>query len=251
MKLQQTNNYTLFIRNEEQRVINAGHVKKITESIKRLGFLPSKPIQVFKNKDGKLVVVDGHHRLSAAIELGATVYYVVEGADAQESMTVENLLVRKWSLMEFVRLYAARGDKNYATLLRYHDKGFPVATAAALLSNHTSVGNIRNIHEGTFKVRETKAIDTIADFISEFSNTVPAVKKSTFISALAKCLFVSEFDIATFRHRLRENPELMKGSSTVDGTISEFESVYNYRLRSPIPLRHLVSIAMRNRNPVA
>ena len=49
MKLEKTTEYGKFITNQEQRPINTSHAKKIAENMADCGFIPSKPIQCYKD----------------------------------------------------------------------------------------------------------------------------------------------------------------------------------------------------------
>ena len=121
-KLQSTKNASLFVYNDEQRPIHQQHVNFLASSMSRHGFLPSKAIQCYRRKDGKLIVIDGHHRLEAAKTLGITFYYVVESATSQQAMPDVNRS-RQWGIADFIRQYAMRGLPDYKRLSDYIASG--------------------------------------------------------------------------------------------------------------------------------
>ncbi len=241
--------YSEFVHNHEQRPIDQGHVKRIMESMRTFGFLPSKPIQCYRKK-GKLVVVDGHHRLAAAMNLNIDVVVVVESEKSQSTMTAVNVLVKKWQGSDFVRLYASRGNQHYLKLLEYGDKGIPFGLAASMMINNSaSSGNAsKSIADGTFKVKTLEIIDQVADLIADFSAYSSCVASRPFISAISKCIMCDSFSLDTFRGRLRENIVMLKKTSNEEQMITLIEAIYNHRSRQPLPLKFLVETAAKERS---
>lgn len=249
MKLEKTTNYSMFVKNPEQRPIDERHAKRIGENMQHVGYLPSKPIQCYK-KGAKLVVVDGHHRLAAAKSLGIPIFYVIESDRSQQTMAAENLLVKKWSGIDFVRLYAARGIQSYKTLLYYVDRGIPHNMAASMMINNSaSSGNANTaIQNGTFKIKSTEQIEMVDSILQEFGNKCPAIRSKMFISAISKCILWNGFNYDLFVRRLRENAGMIEKTSNEEQMLTQIEAVYNYRSRQPVPLKFHVEEATKARN---
>lgn len=249
MKLQTTKNYGLFIANSSQRVIEHSKVKGIAESISKHGYRPSKPLQCYQSNSG-LIIVDGHHRLEAAKLAGSAVFYVIEKADAQETMIDVNRLVKKWTAMDYVRLYAFKGKKDYQTLLFYIDKGIPLSFAASMMINQSaSSGNaMKQIATGLFRVKTLDGVEKVVDLIVEFQESSPAIKSRPFITAISKCLLYEGFSFDLFVKRMRENIGMLEKTSNEEQMLLQIESIYNYRSRKPIPLRFAVVEATKSRS---
>lgn len=249
MKLETTNDYTRFVTNKEQRPINTSHARKIAENMADCGFIPSKPIQCYK-EGNKLVVVDGHHRLEAAKTAGVYLYYIVEPKQCQESMAAENSLVKPWAQIDFVRLYANRGGKDYMELLAYQEKGIPLNMAASMLiTNSAGSGNAgKSIKNGTFKIKSRNLINSVLSFLDEFSKSNPAIRTNNFIAAISSCILCGEIDIEILRSRIRENTSMIEKTSTYDAMLEQFERVYNFRSRNPIPLKFIVKESAKSRS---
>lgn len=249
MKIETTSDYGKFVSNHEQRPIDALHAKRIAQNMTLFGFLPSKPIQCYK-KGQKYVVVDGHHRLEAAKSVGVPVCFVVESDRCQTTMAAENLLVKKWAGIDFVRLYASRGNKNFQELLRYQEIGIPVNMAASMLINNgAGSGNAnRMIQDGTFKIKTTDTIEKVVDLINEFSARNPAVKSRPFIAAISKCIMWEGFSFDTFVRRMRENSMMIEKTSNEEQMLIQIDAAYNYRSRRPVSLKFEVEQAAKARN---
>jgi hypothetical protein len=249
MKLEKTNNYDLFVTNSEQRPISQQHAKKLASSIQQFGFLPSKPIQCYR-KGGRLVVVDGHHRLEAARATGAHLYFIVEGEESQRTMGPENILVKKWSGLDFARMYAARGSKDYQELIRYNDRGIPLNMAASMLINNGAASGNANaaIIEGTFKIKCRRQAEAVCSMIETFGGKNEAVHSRAFISAYSKCLMWDGFSNEAFTKRMRENLIMLEKTSNAEQMLTVIEGIYNKRSRSPVALKFHVEEAARKRN---
>lgn len=244
--------YSEFVHNHEQRPIIQRHVKAIMESMKLYGFLPSKPIQCYRRKDGKIVVVDGHHRLAAAMALNIDIEVVIENENSQNTMAAVNLLVKKWAFEDFVRLYASRGNKNYIKLLEYDELGIPMGMAASMLINNSaSSGNTgKAIADGTFKIKGTELIDKVVSLLADFGGLSSVLRSRPFIAAISKCIMCPQFNLNTFKGRLVENPTMIKKTSNEDQMLSVIESIYNHRSRNPQPIKFFVETSARERNVI-
>lgn len=247
-KLEETENYAIFIENEEQRPIAQSHVRKLTLSMQKNGFIPSKPLQVYR-EGRKLIVVDGHHRLYAAKSLGLKIPYVVEPKKSQETMADINAKVKGWKVGDFVQLYAARGDENYQELTRYNDAGIPFNLGAGILMGNTgsstSVSN--SIKSGHFQITTRDSMTVLLGLIHNFSEQYPAVGKRSFISAIASCLATPEFDANRFHKGLQMSGTKIEDAANRLQMMEQIETVYNYNQRKKVPLAFIVNEFMKSK----
>jgi hypothetical protein len=236
-RLEESNKYSQFLTNIEQRPIIDSHVKSLAAEMKLRGFLPSKPVQVMRDGNNYRVV-DGHHRIAAAEMIGIKFWFVVEPAASQDTMAPVNTLVRKWAIGDFVRLYAVRGVKDYQELMRYSEMGIPVAMAASLLVGHSAAsGNATtSVLNGTFKVKDREKIDWISALILKASLRNPVVKHRAFIDAISQCLFHPHFDRERFLKRFEVDPLLISKASSTDQQLDQIEEAYNFRMQGKWPL---------------
>lgn len=246
-----TNDHGRFVHNSEQRNIDEKHVKRIMKSMVEYGFLPSKPLQCYWSKDGKLVVVDGHHRLSAAKALGIPVHFVIETPESQSAMAAVNQIVKKWALKDFARLYASRGNRDYIKLLEYEELGIPLTMAASMTyCNGAGSGSANHdIPTGKFTIKTTRVIDLVASVIQEFSQLNQAAGSRAFIAAISKCVLCDEFDLQHFRKRLRENIGMLEKTNNADQMLGLIETIYNFRTKDKKPIKFFVEAAAKARMP--
>jgi len=248
-KLEQSNNYKLFVHHENQQPMSQLHVRRLASSMQKSGFLPSKPIQVYRRRDGKLVIIDGHHRFTAAMSIGIFIYYVIEPEVNSDLIGEENVLVRKWSSSSFVSLYASRGNEHFKTLLFYSQK-IPLQLAASLLRGESahSGNSSRSIRDGSFKVKTLASAETILLFFEKVGTIAPNIRKENYIEALSMLLFVEQFDINTLAKRIEANPLGIVPCANRIQALESLEQVYNFRSRQVVPLAFLAREKMRERN---
>lgn len=250
-KLQSTKNASLFVYNDEQRPIHQQHVNFLASSMSRHGFLPSKAIQCYRRKDGKLIVIDGHHRLEAAKTLGITFYYVVESATSQQAMPDVNRS-RQWGIADFIRQYAMRGLPDYKRLSDYIASGLNPTAAASLLAGESagSANQSGRIKAGTFKVKTTENADKILSLMRD-NPSITTFKNTNFVKALSLCLWLTEFDFGTFKSRAELNYHMIPKCSNVKDFLTSIEEVYNFRSRDKVPVAHLAAKRSLERQSVS
>lgn len=244
-----TSNYAMFKPHGEQRDMHPNHIKKIARSMARNGFIQAKPLHCYR--DGSFLrIIDGHHRLSAAKELGIAVYYVIGDKSQAELIADENTTVRKWGIADFVNMYAQRGDAHYILLNRYVQAGIPLPQAAALLSGLIiQNGHMNNaVASGTFVVKTTNKINTIVWAINELEHVTLVARSRVFISALSTLLFVDAFDVFQMVQKIKADPSSLVRKMTRDMMLEHMENVYNFRSRVRVPIAFLAQEQARDRN---
>lgn len=115
IKVFETTDYDLFKKLKGNRDVYS--VNKITQSIKKVGYIPS-PICV----NEKMEIIDGQNRLEALKKLGMPVqYYVVKGIGVEEARQM-NIGRRNWSQLDYVKSYAAEGRAEYVAFLNLYEE---------------------------------------------------------------------------------------------------------------------------------
>lgn len=241
--------YSIFVAHEHQQPMSPKHIEAITASMRAHGWWPSKPITVYRRSDGKLVIIDGHHRFHAAQILGIAILYVIEPASHSDNIGQMGLLVRVWSSLSFAKMYAEKGNEHYAKLLAYTQRGLPMKQVASLLIGESAGSNNASglIKNGSFKIKTTKSVDAIMGTFETIGEQVPVIKSRVFVEALSLCLFVPEFDIYTFHIRALNNPRGFDKCVTRDQALKNIEEIYNFRAREKIELANMAQKAKEER----
>lgn len=236
----ESSRYDSFLYNTEQRPICPAHVKGLMESMSTWGFLPSKPIQVYKRQN-KHVIIDGHHRFLAAKNLGIDILFVVEPQSHQNSISDGNFRQKKWVIADFVTTYANRGIPAYKELLEYLKLGIPITKAAGMLSGNaasqTTNGTLgKSLYNGTFEVKSREKIEKIAQFLREHGHENKAYHTNHFICSLELFMRFPDFDLERLTRRLANNPKMVCRMATLDQMLDQLEEVYNYHQQIKVPI---------------
>ena len=122
-------------------------VKKIKDSIARVGYVPS-PVIV----NEKMEVIDGNGRLAALRELKLPVYYIVVRGLTIKHCVAMNINSTNWSALDFVNSYADQGNENFVRLRSLLDKhkkvGLYIVLSAA--QDNASGADIGSVKNGSF-----------------------------------------------------------------------------------------------------
>lgn len=230
LQIASTDKYDCFKEHGEQPQLNAGHVKKLMASMSKNGFIPAKPIHVYR--DGPhFRIIDGHNRFYAARALKIPVYYVV-GEKSESSVIADvNSAARVWPLSAFVNLYVKRGVKDYIKLANYAAQGINLLRAASMLIGESAGSNNagKAIRNGSFKIKTTYIIDEVLRIRKAIAPHAPLIKDGVFTHALSVLVQLKAFDASVLIRRLEINPRMLDKCATKDQAFDMLEEIYNYR----------------------
>lgn len=247
--IEKTKKYDLFSHGDEQRELKPGHVLRLKKSMRLYGFLESKPISVYLATDGRMIVIEGHHRLEAAKSLGIPVVYMVVKESEKNSMMAQNELVLKWNFNNFCKAWSAKGREDYSRLLAYSET-IPIQLAASMLwGQGAGSGNVVTaIKDGTFRVKTTEVVDILMALISRIGESNEIVKSRSFIMVFSKCMMVDGFSPEQLAVRIEASPTFLQKTSTAEAMLDQVEELYNFKSKVKIPLAHLAREASAARN---
>lgn len=247
-KIQVTKNYALFHKSDGNRPLDVKKHKKLIDSMKLYGFLKCFPIVVSRDRDGKLVVKDGQHRLAIAETLGLSVYWVED--DTNFDVAVVNCAAKGWCLRDYAQMHAANGKKQYETGLEFaSEHGLPIGTAFALLAGTTSFGNCQSdFIDGVFQIKDRQWADAVAGLYVAVTGLAPDLRKQTFIEACMAVCRVATFDPKRLIAGAEKCRAKLINYGTRDAFLDMMEEVYNYGKKQLVPLKINAIQVMRERH---
>jgi len=132
----ETKDYSIFRFRDDNRVINSNHVKKLSQRMKDSGWLPSSVVTINGSGD----VIDGQHRVKAAMSVNCPIRYKVTRGAGTDEMTSMNTLQRNWSPFDHVHKWVVRGNQNYISFDRF-TKDYPMFkyTEIAMFLNNSYI----------------------------------------------------------------------------------------------------------------
>lgn len=233
----ETKDYTIFKFRQDNRQINFNHVKKLASRMKERGWLCSSVVTL----NGSGEVIDGQHRVKAAISVGCPIRYKVTRGAGSDEMTAMNTLQRNWSPFDHLHKFVERGNEHYVTFDKFVNE-FPMfkyTEIAMLLSNSMSTIQRDTFENGNYVVKDVRIGRSWANNLIQIKpHFEKYYNKSIFVRAMVKILSnKKEFIFDEFIHKLKLRPTKLVPCGTVDQYVEVIEDIYNYKRSDKINLR--------------
>lgn len=247
-KISITKDYRLFGRSAENRPLNIRKHRKLEQSLKEYGFLPSFPVVCHRDGNGKLIVKDGQHRLAIAETLGLAVPWTEEPVDFDVAKI--NCAQEKWQLKDYALKYSQNGLKQYQEGLEFAEEyGLSIGIAFALLAGTTTFANIEGAYcTGKFQIKDRPWAESVAFVFSRMVAISSALRKNTFVEACMAITRVEGFDAKRLIQNAERCREKLVSFSTRDAFLDMLETVYNFGRAKLVGLKAAATMAMRERN---
>ena len=246
-----TTEYSLFSMMDQNRDVelNNRKVRNLSKSMQQYGWLNAFPAMV-RMSGGKLIIIDGQHRVAVAREYGLPIKYVIEDKDIDVAQL--NDTSHSWTVEDFVKRYAKEGLADYVSLIAFSDHyNIPVTMASGILSNTSSPGNVlHRIKNGTFKIISRPMATGIAECHARLSSINPVFRKMNSLKVLFACFQVSYFDPERLISGAEKKSGEIKSITKIDLFFSMFEELYNFNRKEKHPLHFDSNEAMRKRNVI-
>jgi hypothetical protein len=226
-----TNDYTIFRNINGNRKVNEGHVLRLTNAIERKNLLPYYPILCNENME----IIDGQHRLAAAVRLGYDVYYEkIAGLRIEDVMEI-NTNSKSWAIRDFINSWIVLDKPDYRVLRNFMEQyGLSPTIAACLLRGYgqiTGGGDIsRMIKSGDFKVSSESFAQKIAEQVVEarkHADFEPASDRE-FIATLMKLNSNHSFDFDRLTSKLKLHELRIQKRPSEKYYILHIEELYNF-----------------------
>lgn len=245
--IRKTSDYSLFETHPHNRDIS--RTKVLEASMKKFGFDDGLPIRCVTNGNGKLKITHGHHRFHVARQLGLPIWYLV--ASNEIDLFESEASAHSWSVRDYTVARARAGESPAQEVMEYHRKtGIPLGLCISLVGGQAaSSGNkAKAMKAGNFQPGDQIHADTVARVVAHCKDCgVEFATSSLFVKAVSKCLFVEDFDVYMFLHKVSAHPQLMEPRRNLDDYLDLIEMVYNRQCRTKIPLAFLADQASRKR----
>lgn len=228
-RLHETKDYSVFEFFECNRDVDPSKVVKLVNSIKKYGL--TSPIIV--SNDGN--VIDGQHRLNALIRLQLPVPYLVINNHNIEQLSEINTIQSKWSLADYVKFSAKRGNLDCQNLLDTFDKYEDISNSLiTLIFGDDKKNRLRDIRSGQYSfnrvqgeefLRSLKGLESTVD-----KSNIKRIYSNRFVNALKSIIKNnSHFDFNRLINAAKNKP--LRFYDNVDDNKDRIVEVYNNRIR--------------------
>ncbi len=231
--IHKTSNYSLFNYIESNRTVSKPHVQHLIRSMgENPQLMATRPILVNENME----IIDGQHRLQAAMTLRVPVYYTVAKGTNVESAQLMNALQRGWSLTDYARSHALNTadpvkQKTYRTFLQLHEEySVPVTLLIAICEQKKRHSQNKSFKQGALTIKNEEVTRAWLDMLVDFRDIVGRAifSRSTFQNAVFYIFQNEKYDHERMIQKLKEKrlePQLTR----VD-YMRKLEEIYNDKL---------------------
>lgn len=230
-----TNDYSMFKPLEGNRAVLETRIKKIIESVKKVGYVQS-PICV----NDKYEVIDGQARLEAFRRLGLPIdYFIVKGAGLEECIAL-NIYQTRWSLSDFIDSYATIGDDSYIRLKRVLSKygHFGVESVYNAITGTSGSGSSPIKSGGFYCTAEDEKLG--CEILAWQDNIIPLLdragkgRKKHYCAALSFCYRHKDIDNDKLYRKLVEHQAELIPAANIPQALEIIERIYNYGAKNKI-----------------
>jgi len=237
-KVMVTNDYDMFKRLEGNRNVTELRVKKITNSIKDVGYVMNPIIVNEKNE-----VIDGQGRLETLRRLELPVYYiVVEGIGRKECIAM-NINQTNWRLYDYIHSYAEIGIVSYVYLLdavKAFQKSFRLPVILNAITGKIDCSS-KAVREGRFicSREEYERGKEILSWLMQFTPIIERVKGHTefYYMALNFCYSDPEVDNARLYSKMSTLQASLIPVTTIQQAFEQIEDAYNDHARNKVYIK--------------
>lgn len=230
-----TTDYEVFKHLLGNRQLDYAHVDRLRRAMEaNPQWFAARPILVNENFE----VIDGQHRIEAAILAHQPVYYTVFSGLTLESARAMNTRQKQWAIMDWARSYADSGIEDYVKFLTCKED-HPLLNAGVLViitGTNQDFGASDEFRGGRFKMIDDDEVEERIELFQEIINISNAHLNVPFVRSLIRILNHDDFDTQAFLRKLREKPDApLSGVRTIDN-IRNIEDIYNRNNRVRIRL---------------
>lgn len=228
----QTKDYGMFKFREDNRVLNQNHIKKLSDKMKNVGWIQGSYAVV--NEKGE--VIDGQHRIKAAMIANVPVNYTVEKKASFDTIRGLNQNQKNWSMYDHIHGYVTENNPHYIRLNNFMERhpDFRITECLMFLQNNALPVDKHIFETGKW---ESKNVTKADEWASNIESLKPyfekGFNKSIFVRAMVKLLSKKpEFKFDEFLHKVKLRPGMIHLCGSVELYIEMIEELYNHHRRA-------------------
>lgn len=209
-------------------------LKRLVESMKKRGFLPTQPITV----NSKMEVISGQHRLAAAKEVECGVYYIVDMTVTATDMLDYEHASSSWSVLNFIDAQASMGSEGIGRLQdlmrELKISHGMVAAIGYSETGRSKFAQVQKIRTGTLEFTEEDA-DWVRLIIKRRNDFLIPVNEKwlsmsvKFLQSLAWVSRLKDYDHERMIEKYQRQQYKLIRCSTRDQYLEILNSIYNYQ----------------------
>lgn len=244
--LKQTLDYSIFKKHDHNRVLCESNINKIMRSIKIKNLLQYRPILV----DKEMRVIDGQHRLEAAMRLQIPIFY-----DTKEDVSTDDIILlndnsKNWGREDYLNYHCAQGNVEYLKLRSFlTENKINLSLGLSILcinqkNDNKNGGDFKNgriifptAHEVINSVHILSHSREIIEYIHpKMDGAHRFIFGAHFRRGLYLFLSIKAVEFPIFMDKLAHRMDLIRPCARIQDFVNIFKLIYNWRNRNPITL---------------
>ena len=193
-------------------------------------------------------IVDGQHRIKAAMEAEKGVYYLIDESIPNTPKGIFNAAkkynrtAKVWSKEDYINGLSTMGNENYSILENFR-KEFPMFSlteALMFLANSgTKYPKKIDFADGKFKVVNLDKARQMANDLLKLKEFFPkGYNQSNFVRTMITIIDKKkEFDFKRFYHKVQLRPGMIYRCGNKEQYAEMIENLYNYKSSDKVNLR--------------
>ena len=229
MKIQHTQDYTLFERISGNRKLSQPHVNRLLEAIQDSpDTITYNPIIV----NDKFEVIDGQHRLEAIKKLGLPVHYVKVNDIGLQTVQKLNSLSKSWTPTDYAKSFAENGIEAYQTYLDFQSTfklNFDVLMKYLSLDKPMTGALFKS---GGFVTPDPQLSHDLCTFLVDIAEYIERARNRNVANGFFQVINSDNYDHVRMLRQLKKFGHLWTEQALPNDYAREFEYLYNYRQRT-------------------
>lgn len=213
------------------RAVKENRKQALIESIDKHGYITN-PIIVNERYE----VIDGQGRLAACKELNSPIDYIIVPNISIDECRILNMNMKNWMVIDFIKSYAEKGNKDYQRLLEFSKMGFNIRSY--MFANSLYGGSPLSeqlLKEGRAKCSYetyTKAKQAL-EFLKTVKPFTDAVdgRKTDLESAVLFAYYDKNCDNERVVYALTKNYNNIGNIISLSSAMDELSKIYNRNLK--------------------
>jgi hypothetical protein len=225
--IHETKKYEIFSFNKKNRPISQKHVDELVTAIQARNLLSNYPIVVSCDME----VLDGQHRLTAAMQLGVPIFFIISADMSMSDVGQVNSRQNKWTGKDYLRHFVELGNREYVALNEFWQKYPWMRLASAIECCHYGdrLNHNSDISGGTYTANDVEFGHRVAAACLDFKPYISHYCDAVFVLSVRNLLSNSQYNHERMKRKLKfAGSKLMKCTDVVS-SILNISEIYNFK----------------------
>jgi len=229
--IHETSDYGKFKANDRNRKMYQSHIDELVASMQERGYLPEYPVTV--NADG--VIMDGHHRVAAAMIVGCPIYYVVSSTLKVDDIGPLQDMQKRWLMDDYLHSYTVGGNSEYAKIgVLIKDFPWAAPSTVADIAYYGDVirsGSTSRFRDGAYVANDIDFARKVLLACLDFAPYLAHYRSTLFIRTMRNVMSDTRYDHARMVRKLQYAGGRLRRCPDMKSYIEALSAIYNWKVK--------------------